>query len=139
VIHTRNIPATRGLCRENDEFPSPNDEGMSKAEGSNAGQRGELHSSLVLRHSFAIRASSLVIFPVLALLLGMPLNASACATCYGASDSPLAQGMNWGILTLLGFIGFVLSVIVVFFVHIGRRSARLQAAEHSQSQIEHSS
>jgi hypothetical protein len=28
-------------------------------------------------------------------------SALACATCYGASDSPLAQGMNWGILTLL--------------------------------------
>ena len=25
----------------------------------------------------------------------------ACATCYGQSDSKLAEGMNWGILTLM--------------------------------------
>jgi len=69
---------------------------------------------------------------LLALALGLPGRALACATCYGASDSPLAQGMNWGIAVLLGFIGAVLSVLVVFFVHIGRRAARLQAAEQSQ-------
>ena len=82
------------------------------------------------------------IAPVIALLTCLAVmtgSVHACATCYGASDSPLAQGMNWGILTLLGFIGFVLAVLVVFFVHIGRRSARLSAAEQSQSQIEHSS
>ena len=26
----------------------------------------------------------------------------ACAACYGQSDSPLANGMNWGIFTLHG-------------------------------------
>ena len=36
-------------------------------------------------------------------------SAFACATCYGASDSPMAQGMNWGIMVLLGFIGAVLT------------------------------
>ena len=69
---------------------------------------------------------------LMVLALGLPGRALACATCYGASDSPLAQGMNWGIAVLLGFIGAVLSVLVVFFVHIGRRAARLQAAEQSQ-------
>lgn len=54
--------------------------------------------------------------------------ALACATCYGASDSPMAQGMNWGILVLLGFIGSVLAGIVAFFVHVGRNSAKLAAA-----------
>lgn len=61
-------------------------------------------------------------------------SALACATCYGASDSPLAQGMNWGILTLLGFIGAVLFGIVAFFVHVGRNAARLERASESQSQ-----
>lgn len=51
--------------------------------------------------------------------------AFACATCYGASDSPLAQGMNWGIMVLLGFIGTVLTGIVAFFVHVGRNSAKM--------------
>lgn len=60
-------------------------------------------------------------------------SALACATCYGASDSPLAQGMNWGIVTLLGVIGAVLAGVVAFFVHVGVKSARLNAGENSQS------
>jgi hypothetical protein len=51
----------------------------------------------------------------------------ACAVCYGASDSPLAQGMNWGILTLLGVIVAVLAGVFAFFVHVGRTAARLQS------------
>ncbi len=53
----------------------------------------------------------------------------ACATCYGASDSPLAQGMNWGILTLLAVIGSVLTGVVCFFVHVGRKSSALDRAQ----------
>jgi hypothetical protein len=52
-------------------------------------------------------------------------SALACATCYGASDSPLAQGMNWGIATLLGVIGCVLAGVVAFFVHVGIRASKL--------------
>jgi hypothetical protein len=70
------------------------------------------------------RLSKVICASVLALLAMSPA-AFACATCYGASDSPLAQGMNWGILTLLGFIGTVLFGIVAFFVHVGVKSARL--------------
>jgi hypothetical protein len=55
-------------------------------------------------------------------------SAFACATCYGASDSPLAKGMNWGIMVLLGFIGTVLAGIVAFFIHVGRNTAKLAAA-----------
>jgi hypothetical protein len=50
----------------------------------------------------------------------------ACTACYGQSDSPLAQGMNWGILCLLGVIAGVLSGIVVFFVHAVKRSAAVE-------------
>ena len=60
-------------------------------------------------------------------------SALACATCYGASDSPLAQGMNWGIATLLGVIGSVLAGVVAFFVHVGVKSARLNADENSHT------
>jgi len=72
-------------------------------------------------------------------LLAMPgvllvkSSALACATCYGASDSPLAQGMNWGIATLLGVIGAVLTGVVAFFVHVGVRSAKLNASEPTQT------
>jgi len=58
----------------------------------------------------------------LALVLVRPESLFACATCYGASDSPLAQGMNWGIMTLLVVVFTVLCGIVGFFVHVGRRS-----------------
>jgi len=54
-------------------------------------------------------------------------SAVACATCYGASDSPLAQGMNWGIMVLLGFIGAVLVAVTSFFVYIVRRASAMEA------------
>ncbi len=59
----------------------------------------------------------------------------ACATCYGASDSPLAQGMNWGILVLLGVIGSVLTGITAFFVHVGIKSAKLNAGQPNQPDL----
>ncbi len=52
-------------------------------------------------------------------------SASACAACYGASDSPLAQGMNWGIMVLLGFITCVLVGVTGFFIYIVRRANTL--------------
>jgi hypothetical protein len=52
-----------------------------------------------------------------------PASLFACAACYGASDSPMAQGMNWGIFSLLGVVGVVLSCIATFFVFIGKKSA----------------
>lgn len=47
----------------------------------------------------------------------------ACAACYGASDSPMAKGMNWGILSLLGVVAVVLGSVATFFVFIGKRAA----------------
>jgi len=49
----------------------------------------------------------------------------ACAACYGKSDSALASGMNWGILTLLGVVLTVLTSIALFFVHIVRKEEAL--------------
>jgi len=56
-----------------------------------------------------------------ALMCLMPSPLFACAACYGKSDSALAQGMNWGIFTLMGFIVTVLTGIALFFVHIVRK------------------
>lgn len=57
----------------------------------------------------------------------------ACAACYGRSDSTLAQGMNWGIFTLMGVILTVLTCITVFFVHIVRKEeAAIKPAEKNQ-------
>ena len=54
-----------------------------------------------------------------------PSPALACAACYGKSDSALASGMNWGILTLLGVVLTVLTCIALFFVHIVRKEEAL--------------
>lgn len=63
----------------------------------------------------------------------------ACATCFGKSDSPLAQGMNMGILALLGVITTVLCGVAGFFVFLGRQSAkhhaRLSATELADNNI----
>ena len=59
------------------------------------------------------------------LLFALEKNALACATCYGESDSPMAEGMNAGIIFLLLVIGATLASIVAFFIFIMRR-ARLQ-------------
>ena len=55
----------------------------------------------------------------------------ACAACYGQSDSPMAQGMNWAIFSLLAVVAVVLGGVAAFFVYLGRRSAAVpsEAAE----------
>ena len=60
-------------------------------------------------------------FLVLLALAILPARGLACAACYGASDSPLATGMNWGIAALLGVVGTVLTCFLAFFVHIIRK------------------
>ena len=61
------------------------------------------------------------------LIFGLKQNALACAACYGESDSPMAEGMNAGILFLLVVIGGTLAAIAGFFLFIMRR-AQIQAA-----------
>jgi hypothetical protein len=73
---------------------------------------------------------------VIALATLQPAPLFACAACYGASDSPMAQGMNWGILTLLGVILSVLTMVIAFFVHLGRTSAKLRAGERAPTQTD---
>jgi hypothetical protein len=61
------------------------------------------------------------------LLAVAPQSLFACATCFGASDSDLAKGMNWGILSLLTVVVVVLSGIASFFFYLVKRSAMLSA------------
>ena len=63
------------------------------------------------------------------LLTALPLRAMACATCYGQSDSPLAEGMNWGIFALLIVVMCVLAGIASFFVFLARRASSVAASE----------
>lgn len=60
-----------------------------------------------------------------------PARVLACAACYGQSDSPLAEGMNWGIFSLLGVVVCVLGSIATFFVFLGKRSAAISAQAES--------
>ena len=56
-----------------------------------------------------------------ALVAGAPSPLLACATCFGQSDSAMAQGMNWGIFTLLAVVATVLATIASFFVYLIRK------------------
>jgi len=56
-------------------------------------------------------------------MASLPRSASACAACFGRSDSKLAQGMNMGILSLLVVVVFVLGGFAAFFVYLVRRSS----------------
>ena len=80
-----------------------------------------------------LRTRRVFVLACLAAFVAGP-RAFACATCYGASDSPLAQGMNWGILVLLGFVGTDFTGIVAFFVHVGRNSAKMSVPGPNSNQ-----
>ena len=45
-----------------------------------------------------------------------------CAVCFGNPESPMTHGMNMGVLTLIGFIGFVLSIVVYSIISISIRT-----------------
>lgn len=73
--------------------------------------------------------------PVRTLLCGLvlalavhPTLLPACAACYGQSDSPMAQGMNWGIMSLLVVVGVVLGGVATFFVFLAKRAASAAVA-----------
>ena len=68
--------------------------------------------------------------PILLILLAfawlaLPPAASACATCYGAADAPMTQGMNNAILFLIGIVGLVYVGIGKIFLDFRRRSKKL--------------
>lgn len=65
--------------------------------------------------------TALVLVPVV-----LPETCLACATCFGKSDSRLAQGMNMGIFTLLAIVMVMWVGFAAFFIFIARRSRRLQ-------------
>ena len=48
-----------------------------------------------------------------------------CAVCFGATDDPMASGMNNAVLFLLGIISFILLSIVGSIVHFYKRSKNL--------------
>ena len=63
--------------------------------------------------------------------LGVVESAAACPVCWGATDSPMAQGMNNGIFLLLGVIGAVQVGFVALFVSFRRRGKEFQERKDS--------
>ena len=60
--------------------------------------------------------------------VGLMLTASfnavhACSVCYGKSDSVLAKGLHWGVISLLAVVLSVLGGIAAFFIYLAKRSA----------------
>ncbi len=70
-------------------------------------------------------------------VLLVPHSLWACAACYGQSDAPMAAGMNWGIMSLLGIIIFVLGGVAGFFVFLARRSVKLAASAPDELAVPH--
>ena len=52
---------------------------------------------------------------------------NACAVCYGDPNSPMTHGMNMGILTLLFFIGFILTVVLFFIITFYIKSKKMES------------
>jgi hypothetical protein len=73
-----------------------------------------------------------IILPALALLA--PAKMFACAACYGGSiDSPMADGMNWAILTLGTVVATVLGAFLTFLIYAIRKSEALTAAAEQKN------
>jgi hypothetical protein len=70
----------------------------------------------------------LVVTVALASVVLRPAALRACSACFSESDSPLANGMNWGIFSLLAVVVCVLSGVASFFVYLGRRSGTVTGA-----------
>ncbi len=61
----------------------------------------------------------------------MPASVRACAVCFGAADSAMTEGMNAGILALLGVVGVVQVGFVALFLRFRQRSKRLRERRES--------
>lgn len=70
----------------------------------------------------------LIGYVILIVLLSVVViqGAMSCPVCFGDKDSSMTAGMNSAILAMLGITGFVLTLVVTFFVMMWRRFKRLQ-------------
>lgn len=58
------------------------------------------------------------------IILSIPKVSLACATCFGAPESPQAQGVKFAMITLLGVTGTVLSSFGLFFIALMRKAKK---------------
>ncbi len=68
-----------------------------------------------------------------------PVKASACAACGSGNsqiiDSPMVDGMNLGILTLLVVLGTVLATALTLLICFIRKSEALTAAAEQKNSL----
>lgn len=81
-----------------------------------------------------IKVALVTVATSVALLL--PDAAEACPVCFGASDDPMAQGLNNGILFLLVVVAAVQGGFAALFFGIRRRVKRLQERKESLEVID---
>lgn len=48
--------------------------------------------------------------------------ALACTTCFSEAESPVADGIRWGVLAMIGLVFVVQGSFAMFFVNLRRRS-----------------
>ncbi len=69
---------------------------------------------------------SVKIIPILILFSNLLF---PCAVCYGNPEAPMTHGMNMGVLTLMGFIGFILCTILFSIISISIRTKNINNLE----------
>ena len=62
---------------------------------------------------------------ILLLITILPSVLLPCAVCYGNPESPMSHGMNMGVLTLMGFVGFVLFIIAFSIISISIKTKNI--------------
>ncbi len=64
--------------------------------------------------------------------LGLPSDLLACAVCLGSTHSSLRDGMNAGILALLGFVVFMIVSFGIFFIYLARKAKAAGASQERE-------
>ena len=73
---------------------------------------------------------------LISLILCLINLAYPCAVCYGNPDSPLSHGMNRGVLTLMGFIIFILMIILYSIISMVIRTKKIKITDKGNSHNE---
>jgi len=63
-------------------------------------------------------------FLISLLMVVMPDQLEACATCFGDPSAPATNGMNWAIITLLGVTGGVLGGVIGTIISISKKTKK---------------
>jgi hypothetical protein len=76
-----------------------------------------------------MRRKNFPAFLAIGAALALPRLAAACATCYGAADTPMVNGQNKAILVLLGFVGLVYVFVGKLIWDFRQRAKRLSLSD----------